>query len=256
MYFAPPASVRSSPAMSHPWNSLTCMNYNAYFWDSLAQNARTCILFHVWLIVAQNGVCEFRDRIKRRPRRFTMRLVSRPRDFSHIDGTVALLPSNLDLADRSILIIRTLQDGDGNADVVEVFGYLPAAEFLVEPSVIPAIEGIVDIAVPARQLRLELRCLIGRFDRGNRGDRNIFHDEMRRDQCDALHAMILYAAGIDCRDRGAVGMPDQQPAAKADLPEQFRQHLERFDMHVVERTRQFYWARGAIAGARVNEHTG
>ena len=79
---------------------------------------------------------------------------------------------------------------------------------------------------------------------------------MRRDQRDALHAMILHAAGIDCRDRGAVGMPDQKPAAKAHLSEQFRQHLERFDMHVVERTRQFYRARGAVAGARIDEHAG
>src|SRR5438105_2609943 len=186
MYFAPPASVRSSPAMSYPWKLPgICMNYNACLGDGLAQNVGICILFHVWLIVAQNSVCEFRDGFKRRPRRFTMRLVSRPRDFGHIDGTIAFLPCNLDLADRSILVIRTLQDSDGDTDVGEVFRNIPAAEFRVEPGAIPAIEGVVDIAVPARQLRFELRCLIGRFDGGNRGDRNIFHDEMRRDQRDA-----------------------------------------------------------------------
>src|SRR5438445_12191925 len=136
MYVAPPASVRSSPAMEpsleFAWKLLIRMHYNASFWDSLAQNVRTCILFHVWLIVAQDGVCEFRDGCKRRPRRFAMRLVSCASDFSHIDGTVAFLPRNLDLADGSILVIHPLQDSDGNADVGEVFRNIPIAEFRVE----------------------------------------------------------------------------------------------------------------------------
>ena len=49
-------------------------------------------------------------------------------------------------------------------------------------------------------------------------------------------------------------MPEQQAAAKADLVEQLRQHVERLDMHVVERPRQFHRRRCAIAGARIGEH--
>ena len=42
------------------------------------------------VIDVQHRFCEFRNRIQRRPRGFTMRLMSRPRDDSHIDGTIAL----------------------------------------------------------------------------------------------------------------------------------------------------------------------
>ena len=51
-------------------------------------------------------------------------------------------------------------------------------------------------------------------------------------------------------------MSEQQAAAKADRIEQFRQHVERLDVHVVERARQFYRRRGAIAGARIGEYAG
>ena len=51
-------------------------------------------------------------------------------------------------------------------------------------------------------------------------------------------------------------MPEQQPAAKADCVEQFWQHVERLDVHVVERARQFHRRRGAVAGARIDEHAG
>src|SRR3981081_1956498 len=65
----------------------------------------------------QNRVCEFRDRLQRRPRRFTMRLVSRPRDDSHIDRAIALFLRDLDLTHGPILVIHTLQDRDRHADI-------------------------------------------------------------------------------------------------------------------------------------------
>src|SRR6266436_7952234 len=97
----------------------------------------------------QNRVCEFRDRIQRRPRRLPMRLVSRPRDQGHIDRTIALFPRELDLARGPILVIHTLQDRDRHADIGEEFGNIPGAEFRIEPGAVPAIEGVVDILVPA-----------------------------------------------------------------------------------------------------------
>ena len=51
-------------------------------------------------------------------------------------------------------------------------------------------------------------------------------------------------------------MAEQKAAAKADLVEQFRQHVERLDMHVVERARQFRRRRMAVTGARIGEHAG
>ena len=51
-------------------------------------------------------------------------------------------------------------------------------------------------------------------------------------------------------------MSEQQASTKADGIEQFRQHVERLDVHVVERARQFCRRRGAVAGARIGEHAG
>ena len=79
---------------------------------------------------------------------------------------------------------------------------------------------------------------------------------MRGDQRKALHAVILMRTRIDRRDRGAIGMAEQQAAAKADLVEQFWQYVERLDMHVVERPRQFHRRRIAVACARIDEHAG
>ena len=79
---------------------------------------------------------------------------------------------------------------------------------------------------------------------------------MRRDHRQCAHAVILDTTGIDRRNRGAVGMAEQNTATKADGGEQFRQHLERLDMHVVERARQRHARGRAIAGARIDEHAG
>src|ERR1035437_10250184 len=62
----------------------------------------------------------------------------------------------------------------------------------------------------------------------------------------AAHAVVLDAAGVDRRDRGPVGMPEQQAATKAYLVEQIRQYFERFDLHVVQPARQRHRRGGAI----------
>src|SRR6266404_8762519 len=146
-----------------------------------------------------------------------MRLMSRSRDHSHINRTVALFLCDLDLAHGPVLVVHTLQDRHRYADIGEVFGNIPVAEIRIEPGAVPAIEGVVDILVPARQLLLQVRGRVGAPDLGNRGDRNILNDEMRSDQREALYAVILMRARIDRRYRGAVGMAEQQAAAKADL---------------------------------------
>ena len=143
------------------------------------------------VVGVQYRVGEFRNRIERRPQRFAMRLMSRPRDDSHIDRTVALFLRDLDLPHGPILVVHTLQDRDRYADIGEVLGNIPVAEFWIEPGVVPPIEGVVDIPVPARKLSLQVRGLVGSPDLGNRGDGNILDDEMRRDQRKALDAVIL-----------------------------------------------------------------
>src|SRR6478735_12385612 len=84
------------------------------------------------LMRLQHGVCEIRDRMQRRRRRFPMRRVSGPLEQGHIDWTIALLLRDLDLPEGPILVVGALDDRDGNADIGEVFRDIPVAEFRIE----------------------------------------------------------------------------------------------------------------------------
>src|SRR5579859_6195348 len=121
----------------------------------------------------------------------------------HIDRTITLLLSNFDLANGPILVVGALYDRHRYADIGEVFRDVPLAKRRIEPSAIPTIEGVVDIAMPARQFGPEIGGLINRFDGGDRGHRNIFDDEMRRDHHNPADAMVAGATRVNRRDRGA-----------------------------------------------------
>src|SRR5260370_15191970 len=97
-----------------------------------------------------------------------MRRMSGRWNDGHIDRTIALLLRDFDLADCPILVVRPLQDRNWYADIGEIFRNIPVAEFRVEPGAIPAVKGVVDIAVPAPQFCLEVGGLVGLFDLGDR----------------------------------------------------------------------------------------
>ena len=104
--------------------------------------------------------------------------------------------------------------------------------FGIEPSAVPALEGVVDILVPARELGAQVGRLIGRARLLDRLDAGILGEEMRRDQHQSADAMILMRAGINRRDRSAVAVAEQKPALETDGVEQKRQRLARLVMHV------------------------
>src|ERR1700691_590181 len=109
----------------------------------------------------QNASNKFRNRTERRLRRFAMRRMSGPRNHRHINRTIALFLRNLDLANCPILVVGALHDGNRHADVGEILRNVPVAKPGVEPGVVPTIECVVDIAVPALKLRLEAGGLVG-----------------------------------------------------------------------------------------------
>ncbi len=109
----------------------------------------------------EDAFCKLRDRIQRRLRRFTMRLMSGTRNDRHIDRTIALFLCDLDLAHCPILVVGALQDRDRHPDISEIFRDIPVAKFRVEPGGVPAVEGVVDIAVPAREFGAQARGLVG-----------------------------------------------------------------------------------------------
>src|ERR1700732_360253 len=109
-------------------------------------------------------VGEIRDRMERRLRRFAMRRMSGAWQDRHIHRTIALLLRDLDLAGRPVLILSALQDRDRYADKGEILGNIPISKPGVEPGAIPAVEGVVDIAMPARQFFPQVGGLVGHLD--------------------------------------------------------------------------------------------
>src|SRR3981081_86820 len=149
-----------------------------------------------------------------------MRRMSATGNHRHFDRTIAFFLRDLDLTDGPVLIIGALQDHERYPDVGERLRNIPLAKLVVEPRVIPTVEGVVDIAVPALQLLPEAAGLIGLPGLRDRRQPDIFHDEMRRAHRHTPDAMILDTTGIDRRNRSAVGVPEQQAAATADFIEQ------------------------------------
>src|SRR4029077_5470875 len=106
------------------------------------------------------------------------------------------------------------------------------------PGAVPALEGVVDLRVPTRQLGAQVTGLVGlaRFDNGS--DAGIFREKMWRNQSEAANAVILMAAGINRRNGRAIAVANQQATLKADGVEQPRQGLARLVVHVRKRARQ------------------
>src|SRR5438309_9508558 len=59
-------------------------------------------------------------------------------------------PQIYTLSLHDALPIYTLQDRRGHADVGQKFRNIPVAELWIEPGAVPAVEGVVDVLVPAR----------------------------------------------------------------------------------------------------------
>src|ERR1700730_19293833 len=168
MCFAPPARTRSSPAMGHPCVLLSYLDmHNSACFDSglvlKRRNTAFCFMFGPparaaigvlrslsprALVRIQDASHEIRDRIERCLRRVTMRRMSGARHDRHLDRAVAFLLRDLDLADGPVLVVGALQDRNRHPDVGEIFRNIPLAKVWIEPGVAPAIEGVVDIAVP------------------------------------------------------------------------------------------------------------
>jgi hypothetical protein len=108
----------------------------------------------------------------------------------------------------------------------------------------------------AREFRPQVGGLVGLDDFPDRRDVAVFHEEVRRDQNEPAHAMILHAAGVPRRNGRAVAVAEQDAALEADRVEQLRQHVGRLALHVVELARQLDGRRASVAGARIDEHAG
>src|SRR5216684_4582937 len=130
-----------------------------------------------------------------------MRRMSGTGNHRHFDRTIAFFLRDLDLTDGPVLIVGALQDRERYPDVGEILRNIPATKPVVEPRVIPTVEGVVDIAVPALQLLLEAAGLIGLLGLCDRRQPDIFDDEMWRDNRNSEPEMIMDTTGIDRSNR-------------------------------------------------------
>src|SRR3981189_3109760 len=149
-----------------------------------------------------------------------MRRMSGTGNHRHFDRTIAFFLRNLDLTNGAVLIVGALQDRERYPDVGEIVRNIPVTKLEVEPRVIPTVEGVVDIAVPALQLLLKASGLIGVPGVDFRGLARILGNEMRRDHRHGAHAMILQPLRRKRIRKGVLTVLALQAAAKADLVEQ------------------------------------
>src|ERR1700734_2401513 len=152
------------------------------------------------------------DRVERRLRLVELRRVSAgfEDEARHGGGRAGL--DGADLLHGSILVVRALNDERGNAPAIDRILDVPGPEAGIEPGVVPAAEGDVDMGVIFGELRPQVVRLISAPRLCDRGEAYGFGEEMRRDQDEALDPLVGRFASGDRRDRGAVAVAEQNSA--------------------------------------------
>ncbi len=121
-----------------------------------------------------------------------------------------------DLLQCSILIVHALDEQRGDAPAADGVLDIPCLEAGIEPGAVPAAKGAVDMGVIFGELRPQVARLIGAPRLRDRGEAHLFGEHVGRHQDEALDPLIRMFAGVDRRDRGAVAVPEQDPAFEPD----------------------------------------
>ena len=169
----------------------------------------------------------------------------------------------VDLLERAELVVQALDREHRAADALQPGFDVPGAESRVQPDVIPAPEGRVDVVVVARQTLRQVgaeEVLARGLDAGHR---HRLDEQVRRHQhqpgdrrgvaCGVVRGLVC---GMEQRDRGAVAVADQPGRfGDAQCLEQRRQQLVGLTVHVVHAPALVVCARRgpAVAGARIHQ---
>src|SRR6266404_3856824 len=158
----------------------------------------------------------------------------------------------VELCRGAVLVVFALDGqnraGDGGQMILDV----PAAELGVEPDVVPAAEGAVDVAVIAREAGAQIGRPIRLPGRSDAGDGDILDEDMRRLEDEAAHGPPP-RAGMDEGDRGAVAVADEDGIGDGERVAQRRQRLQRLDMHVVDAARLRERVRLPVTEPRIDQ---
>ena len=148
----------------------------------------------------QYVICEVCHCLQRCFGRLAVRRVTDARQQRDVDGAVTLLLRDLDLAGGAVLVCLALYDLDRNPNVCEGLRNIPAAEFRIEPSFVPAPKADVDIRMPGGQFLFQAAFLIGDLQPRDFRDGEILDKEMRCNQRQAADTVIFFAPEIKrCR---------------------------------------------------------
>lgn len=166
----------------------------------------------------------------------------------------------IDLRHGAVFVIESLNGEQRAGDLWKQRFDIPRPKFRIEPDVIPAPEGGVDIVVIAGELDAQIAVHVDITRLGNACDRYVLNKNMgRRD--DGTRDAVGKRRGVYERD-GATVAVTKQPwlvvfGGDADGREQCGQYLARLDVHEIRTPLFRVRARcgAAIAGARIHEST-
>src|SRR3984885_7692039 len=113
-----------------------------------------------FVVVAQEPIDESRRRVAGRGRGVAVWRVADARQDRGFHRAVTFLLRLLDLLERAVLVVRTLDNEDGDADIAKRFGDVPGVEFRSEPRPAPRLISTVDVRVPAFELLAQIAGLI------------------------------------------------------------------------------------------------
>src|SRR5580693_685573 len=121
------------------------------------------------------------NRVDRRLRLVELRRMAAGLEDEGLDGRGGAGLDGADLLHGSILVVRALNDERGNAPAADRILDVPGPEAGIEPGVVPAAEGDVDMGVIFGELRPQVARLISAPCLSDRGEAHLFGEEMRRD---------------------------------------------------------------------------
>src|ERR1700687_805788 len=186
-------------------------------------------------------------------RMVTMRRVAALGQEQYFDRGGDLSLHRLHLFHRSVLVVLSLDDEDGNLDLRQVALEIPRAKPRVEPGSIPSPESSLDI------LAVVLGELLGKVGGEKVLPRlldalepDLLRENVGRFEDQTLETGFPTASRVDDRDRRAIAVPHQNGFFFSDRAENLRRENS-FIVHVCQRARQLDGIRAAISQTTVRK---
>src|SRR5262245_3084627 len=131
-----------------------------------------------------------------------------------------------DLFQGAVLILFALNSQNGAVNTWQVLLDIPCPKIRAQPDVVPTPEYAIHVVVMARELAAKIRGLVSDLRGRDSTDRQIFHENMRR-ECHDTPDRTTAAAGVDERNGAAVAVSEKDGLLDLERIENLWQHNER-----------------------------